>query len=215
MSNLKKELRYKIILLGDSSVGKTCIFKKITTGEFNEKNISTIGMDKRSLNLEININKEGKPEEKHKCEIQLWDTAGQERFRSITSKYYSDSQGILFIYDITKRDTFNNLDEWIRNVKDSLGNDNKYIIFLIGNKLDLVENNPKEREIEIDEALNKCKENGIEWGGECSAKSFSEEQFKTIFKKFSEKIFQKVGFSTNIGQIVNNHPDKKKKKSFC
>ena len=215
MSNLKRELKYKIILLGDSSVGKTCIFKKITTGEFNEKNISTIGMDKRSLNLEININKEGEPEEKHKCEIQLWDTAGQERFRSITSKYYSVSQGILFIYDITKRETFDNLDEWIKNVRDSLGNENKYKIFLIGNKLDLVENNLGEREIETDEALNKCKENGIEWGGECSAKGFSEEQFKAIFKKFSEEIFKKVGFSINIGQIVNNNPFKKKKKSFC
>ena len=215
MSNSEKVLKYKIILLGDSSVGKTCIFKRLATGEFNEKNISTIGMDKRTLNFEININKDGEPEKKHNCEIQLWDTAGQERFRSITKTYYSSSQGLLFVYDITKRDSFDNLDGWIQNVKDSLGSEDKFIIFLIGNKLDLVDDNPENRKITVEEALNKCSEYGLEWGGECSAKIFTEEQFKIIFKKFSEEIFKKVGFYSNKGEVVNNNINKTKKKSIC
>ena len=154
----------------------TCIFKKITTGQFNDKSISTIGRDRRTLFFEINTNKEGEPEKKGNCEIQLWDTAGQERFRSITKTYYSSSQGLVFIYDITKRETFDNLDEWINNAKESLGNENNYLIFLIGNKLDLAEENPDKREVTVEEGESKCKENGIIWGGECSAKSYTEEK---------------------------------------
>lgn len=217
MSTTENEIKYKIILLGDSSVGKTCIFKKITTGVYNDKSISTIGMDRRTLNFEIKTNKEGEPEKKENCEIQLWDTAGQERFRSITKTYYSSSQGLLFIYDLTKRETFENLDEWIQNVKDSLGNDNSYLIFLIGNKLDLVEESPDKRDVTTEEGENKCKENGIIWGGECSAKSFSEEEFQKLFQKFSELIFQKVGRVTNRGEVVknNNASQKEKKKLKC
>ena len=216
MSGAEKELKYKIILLGDSSVGKTCIFKKITTGQFNEKIISTIGMDRRTLNLEINTSKEGEPEHKQNCDIQLWDTAGQERFRSITKNYYASSQGLLFIYDITKRETFENLDEWIKNVRDDLGGQNNYLIILIGNKLDLAEENPDKREVTNEEAENKCKENGIVWGGECSAKNFTEEQFQEIFQKYSEQIFHKVGYVSNKGQVVSsNNGGKVKKKSKC
>ena len=210
------KIKYKIILLGDSSVGKTCIFKKLTTGQFNEKIISTIGIDRRTLYFEINTSKEGEPEKKQNCEIQLWDTAGQERFRSITKNYYVSSQGLLFIYDITKRETFDNLDEWFKNVKDDLGNENNYLIILIGNKLDLAEENHEKREVTTEEAQNKCKENEIIWGGECSAKSFSEEQFKEIFKKYSEQIFQKVGYYTTKAEVVNNNGgDKEKKKCPC
>ena len=216
MSTSEKELKYKIILLGDSSVGKTCIFKKITTGQFNEKIISTIGMDRRTLNLEINTSKEGEPEHKQNCDIQLWDTAGQERFRSITKNYYASSQGLLFIYDITKRETFENLDEWFKNVHDDLGDENNYLIFLVGNKLDLAEEKPEIRAVTLEEAQNKCKENGIIWGGECSAKNFTEGEFKDIIKKFSELIFQKVGYISNKGEIVDNSSfDRGKKKSRC
>ena len=205
MSASEKEIKYKIILLGDSSVGKTCIFKKITTGQYNEKSISTIGMDRRTLLFDINTNKEGEPEKKENCEIQLWDTAGQERFRSITKTYYSSSHGLLFIYDLTKRETFDNLDEWINGVKESLGSENSYLIFLIGNKLDLVEENPDKREVTTEEGENKCKENGIIWGGECSAKSYTEEKFKEMFQKFSELIFKKVGYVSNKGEVVKNN----------
>ena len=216
MSTSENEIKYKIILLGDSSVGKTCIFKKITTGQYNEKSISTIGMDRRTLTFEINTNKEGEEEKKQNCEIQLWDTAGQERFRSITKTYYASSQGLLFIYDITKRETFENLDEWIKNVREDLGDQNNYLIILIGNKLDLAQENADKREVTTEEAENKSKENGIVWGGECSAKNFTEEQFKEIFQKYSELIFHKVGIVSNKGQIVsNNSGGKGKKKSKC
>ena len=90
------------------------------------------------------------------------------------------------------------------------------MIILVGNKQDLVEEKPENREVTLEEAQNKYKENGIVWGGECSAKNFSEEEFKDMIKKFSEQIFQKVGYISNKGEIVNNSSfDKGKKKSRC
>ena len=202
---MSQKITYKIILIGDSAVGKTCIFKKITSGMFNPKSISTIGMDRRTLSFPIK-DSEGKDLE---IEVQLWDTAGQERFRSITNTYYKSSQGLLLIYDITKRDSFNSVENWINSVKDSLGGEDKYLIVLIGNKVDLAEANPDSREVNLDEAEEICKNQGIYWGGECSAKDFTTEQLKDIFTKYTQEIYKKVGANIIKAGIVSK-PDKKK-----
>ena len=203
---MSEKTTYKIILIGDSAVGKTCIFKKITTGVFNEKSISTIGMDRRTLNFTIK-DSEGRDLD---VEVQLWDTAGQERFRTITNNYYKSSQGLLLIYDITKKDTFNNVENWINNVKETLGEEDKYLIVLIGNKVDLAEANPETREVSLDEAEEICKKDDIFWGGECSAKDFSEEKLKEIFTKYTEEIYKKVGVNIVKAGLVNK-PDKPRK----
>ena len=203
---MSEKTTYKIILIGDSAVGKTCIFKKITTGVFNEKSISTIGMDRRTLNFTIK-DSEGRDLD---VEVQLWDTAGQERFRTITNNYYKSSQGLLLIYDITKKDTFNNVENWINNVKETLGEEDKYLIVLIGNKVDLAEANPETREVSLDEAEEICKKDDIFWGGECSAKDFSEDKLKEIFTKYTQEIYKKVGTNIVKSGIVNK-PDKPRK----
>ena len=184
---------YKIILIGDSSVGKTCLFKKMTTGNFQEKNISTIGVDRKSLNITIKIT-EGNLEINKQFEIQLWDTAGQERFRSITKSYYKESQGLFLLYDITNRESFDGLDKWITGIRDSLGKEeNRYVIILLGNKVDLVNNNPDLRKIDKSEAEKKCQEFGLLWAGECSAKDFTQEELKDLFCKYTKEIYKKVG----------------------
>ena len=206
------KITYKIIIIGDSAVGKTCIFKKITSNTFNEKSISTIGMDRRTLFFTIKDSKGSDLE----IEVQLWDTAGQERFRSITATYYKSSQGLLLMYDITKRETFSNVENWIENVNDSLGNNNDYLIVLMGNKLDLVKNNQEARDVSEEEAQKLCQDKNIYWGGECSAKDFSEEELKNIFTKYTQEIYKKVGVNIVKGEMVNNNNnDNKKKKSFC
>jgi small GTP-binding protein len=206
------KITYKIIIIGDSAVGKTCIFKKITSNTFNEKSISTIGMDRRTLFFTIKDSKGSDLE----IEVQLWDTAGQERFRSITATYYKSSQGLLLMYDITKRETFSNVENWIENVNDSLGNNNDYLIVLMGNKLDLVKNNEEARDVSEEEAQKLCQDKNIYWGGECSAKDFSEEELKNIFTKYTQEIYKKVGVNIVKGEMVNNNNnDNKKKKSFC
>ena len=162
MSENPKKITYKIIIIGDSAVGKTCVFKKISSNTFNEKSISTIGMDRRTLTFTIK-NSQGKNLE---AEVQLWDTAGQERFRSITTSYYKSSQGLILMYDITKRESFEGVENWIQNVNDSLGDNNDYLIVLLGNKVDLVNANPDSRDVTIEEAQNLSKEKNIYWGGE-------------------------------------------------
>ena len=204
-----QKITYKMIIIGDSAVGKTCIFKKIVSGVFTEKSISTIGMDRRTLSFKIKSS-EGNDLD---VDVQLWDTAGEERFRSITSSYYKSSQGLLLMYDITKRETFDNIGNWIESITDSLGQDEKYLIVLIGNKVDLVDSNLYSREVTIEEAQNLCKERNIYWGGECSAKDFTEEQLREIFTKFTEEIYKKVGNNILKASIVKN--DIKPKRSKC
>ena len=211
---------YKIILIGDSSVGKTCLFKKITTGTFSEKIISTIGMDRKSLSFKIPIKDDKGNEIEKNFEIQLWDTAGQDRFRSITKQYFKDSQGLFLLYDITNKETFDNLDKWIYGVRENLGgeknNKNKYIIVLLANKLDLVKENPKMRKFEEKEAIDKCQEFDIIWGGECSAKDFTMEELEEKFKFYTKEIYSKIGNNIVKSQTAKKiATGKKKKKKFC
>ena len=84
-------------------------------------------------------------------DVKLWDTAGQERFRSITTSYYKSSEGLLLMYDITKKDSFDSIENWIQSIKESLGEDEKYLIVLLGNKLDLANDNPELRMVSTED----------------------------------------------------------------
>ena len=193
-------ITYKIIMIGDSTVGKTSLFRKLTKGKYSEKNISTVGIDRKSFPLKVKVNDNGEEIEKSFI-IQLWDTAGQERFRAITKGYFQDSQGLLLIYDITNESSFANIDEWILSIKDSLGkddNDNKnnignedqYLFFLLGNKVDLDKSGYRCIPTELGEKTSK--DLNIIWGGECSAKEFTVEELKKnlnfSFKNYIKKL---------------------------
>lgn len=210
----KEKIEYKIILLGNSAVGKTSLFKKIITGEFSEKNISTIGMDRRTMQLEVDINDNGTTSTKS-FEISLVDTAGQERFRAITKTYFNGADCILLIYDVTNQESFLNVKSWIESIHESIGNheNSKYVIVLIGNKIDLIGVDGKERCVEEDEAKRKCEEFKLEWGGECSAKTFTDIQLKDLIKEYVKHIYKKVGPKKVTQQVVKKMNQKKKKKS--
>ena len=210
------KIEYKVTLIGNSSVGKTSLFKKITTGEFSDKNISTIGMDKRTVQEEIEVQEKDKNVTKS-IDISLVDTAGQERFKSITKSYYKESDGILLIYDITNRESFENVKNWIDSIYDSLGNqeNSKYIIILIGNKVDLIGVEDYKRETTEDEAKQKCEENNLLWGGECSAKTNSDSELLELIKGYVKKIYEKVGPKIVTKQVVKKIAERKKKKGKC
>ena len=210
------EINYKIILIGNSGVGKTSFFRKIATGEFYDKNISTIGIEKKSLELNIDIQKDGKKEKK-KFNISLFDTAGQEKFRSVTLNYYKGSDGIFLIYDITDKTSFDHVRTWIESINDSLGRnkDQKYAMILIGNKLDLVEENPEDRKVEEEDAQKICKEFGMRWGGEQSIKSISFEELKKIYGEYVEEIYHVVGENSCASQKLKKGDKFKKKKLGC
>ena len=204
----KDKLTYKMTLIGDTGVGKTSLFKKLVKGIFEEKTISTIGIDKKSLNFTINTSGGEK-----ETEIILFDTAGQEKFKSISVSYFRDSKGLIMVYDITRYETFANLGEWLKDIIENLGQRENYLIILLGNKLDIIEENPEKRAVDEKDAKDYCANNNILWGGECSAKDFDVDRLKSLFKEFIEEMYKKIG-NTNIKQkekILTTMPKKKKK----
>ena len=126
MSTNSKSDFINIITLGESSVGKSSIINRYVENNFDYNFVSTLGVDFRKKN--ININGED-------IRLKIWDTAGQEKFRSIQKQYYRNSDGILLVFDVTKFDTFNVLEEWINSIKNQTSND--IIVVLVGNKIDL------------------------------------------------------------------------------
>ena len=123
-------IEYKIILIGDSLSEKTLFFKKLTGNINEEKNISTIGIDRRTITLYLDF-EENKNTKKKKFDIFLVDTAGQERFRAITKIYFKGCDGILIFYDVTNRESFDNVDSWLESIFESLDENerSKYCIF--------------------------------------------------------------------------------------
>ena len=216
-----KPIEYKFILLGDSSVGKSAIFSRLSGKPFSGKYVSIIGTEK------ILIDFDNVPIETDFCQnfrILLFDTAGQERYKAITKNYFRDSQGIVLIYSIENETSFEHIQTWLDSIKDSLSDWEKsgYIVMLLGNKLDIAEENAAKRMILIEEAERVCKEQNIYWGGECSAKTFDEEQIREIFIKFIKQIYLKLrdkanDKNKNIKQNKKQltHYEKRKNKECC
>jgi len=199
-----------MIIIGDSNVGKTSLFKKITSEKFENNIISTIGIDKRTLYITINT-QEGVKD----VEIQLFDTAGEEKFRSISISYFRGSNGLLVMYDITKNDTFQNLSDWLENINSSLGNNDDYLAILLGNKLDLVEEDKNKREVEEQDAQEFCQNNKMFWGGECSVKDINIDKLKNMFKSFIEEIYKKVGSNIKKEDSLKVKKNEKSNKKKC
>ncbi|XP_057523087.1 ras-related protein RABA2b-like [Amaranthus tricolor] len=117
---------FKIVLIGDSGVGKSNILTRFTRNEFSLESKSTIGVEFATRTLQV----EGKI-----VKAQIWDTAGQERYRAITSAYYRGAVGAFLVYDITKKQSFNNVTRWLHELRDHA--DSNIVIMLVGNKSDL------------------------------------------------------------------------------
>ncbi|KAK9714527.1 hypothetical protein RND81_06G101200 [Saponaria officinalis] len=117
---------FKVVLIGDSGVGKSNLLSRFTRNEFSLESKSTIGVEfaTRSLNVDGKVIK-----------AQIWDTAGQERYRAITSAYYRGAVGALLVYDVTRHATFENTERWLKELRDHT--DPNIVVMLIGNKSDL------------------------------------------------------------------------------
>ena len=140
---------YKIIIIGDTSVGKTALLSKYLKGVFPTSPLSTVATEFATKIIQI---KEG-----GYIKAQIWDTAGEEKYKSITFHHYKKSVGGLIVYDITKRSSFDNVKNWYNDLI-SLG-EKGCIIALVGNKLDLVERNERKREVSFEEAQAYAEDN--------------------------------------------------------
>ena len=120
------DMIFKVVLIGDTSVGKTNMLSKYLSNEFDPDSKATVGVEFGTRNFQI---------ENNKIKVQIWDTAGQERYRSITNAYYKGAKGSLLVYDITNPKTFENVEKWLEQAKKEAGKD--VSVILVGNKCDL------------------------------------------------------------------------------
>ena len=126
---MSEDIVYKVLLLGDSTVGKTCFLLRYCDKTFQDAHLSTIGLDYRLKSMTL--------KNKKNIKLQIWDTAGQDRFRAITKNYYKGANGIILIYDVTNLQTFENVKNWITQIREEANKN--VVIFLAGNKADLPE----------------------------------------------------------------------------
>ena len=206
MSDEDYEMMIKIILIGDSAVGKTNIMNKYLKGTFNENTKATVGVEFGSKLFNI---------ENHKIKAQIWDTAGQEKYKAITGAYYKGSKGAFVVYDITRKETFESTDKWINDLKVTA--DPKINIILIGNKCDLED----KREVLKEQGEEKAKSFGCAFletsalSGNNIDKGF-EMMVSEIFKIFGEETFDDDEFGTvERGEDINLDNTKKVEKKGC
>ena len=199
----------QLLIIGDSTVGKTSIITRFANGTFNSNYLATVGLDNFTKD-EIIDNKT--------IRIKIWDTAGQERYKSLTKGFFRNAEGVMLVYDVTNSETYENLKYWMQSIKNNLGNSIDDIpIIIIGNKIDC-----QEREVSVEEAENFWKEQGFSYF-ETSAKTGEniEKTIKFLVKrvinvkegnKDENKDFTK---SIKIDKDDNNNEEKKDEAKKC
>jgi Ras-related protein Rab-8A len=173
------DILVKILVVGDSSVGKSCLLLRYADNNFTDSHCATIGVDFKLKTEQI----DGK-----KTKIQIWDTAGQERFRTITASYYRGAHGILLVYDVTNEASFNSISQWLKDVQQYASE--HVSIVLVGNKADL---NHK-RQVSTEQGKELAKELGLEFF-ETSAKT--SENVNSSFEKMIRNVIQKQNYLKN------------------
>ena len=199
------ETLIKLCIIGDSSVGKSNFLFKFIEGQFSPLHVATIGFDYKSRIITL-------PNFKKKVKLQIWDTAGQEKYMSVNKNLFQRVQGVMLMYDITSRETFERLNIWLDIIKQMT---NDIPIVLVGNKLDLEDNEDDGRIIEYGEGEDFAKENDFDFF-EVSAKNGT--NVEKAFISIAEKILKIMQDERSIS-IVKLESDvkklKQKKKCGC
>nr|CAD7194346.1 unnamed protein product [Timema douglasi] len=164
----------KVVLIGDSGVGKSNLLSRFTRNEFNLESKSTIGVEFATRSIQV----DGKT-----IKAQIWDTAGQERYRAITSAYYRGAVGALLVYDIAKHLTYENVERWLRELRDHA--DQNIVIMLVGNKSDL----RHLRAVPTDEAKAFAERNGLSF---IETSALDSTNVETAFQNILTEIYRIV-----------------------
>ena len=205
-SDIKEDYKLKVVIVGDSGVGKTNLIKRFVTNSFNQNSKATVGVEFLSKSYRIND---------QVFKIEMWDTAGQERYKSITAAYYKGAKGALIVYDITQKTTFENISKWMTEIKEKSSKDMK--VMIIGNKTDLKD----ERQVTTEEASLKAQDLGAPIM-ETSALDASnvKEVFYDLMKEMYKEIRKKLDIvesqaETGKEGVQLDTNEEQKKKSCC
>ncbi|XP_069065005.1 ras-related protein Rab-15 isoform X2 [Pleurodeles waltl] len=166
------DVLFRLLLIGDSGVGKTCLLCRFTDNEFHSSHISTIGVDFKMKTIDV---------DGIKVRIQIWDTAGQERYQTITKQYYRRAQGIFLVYDITSERSYQHIMKWASDV-DEYAPDGVQKI-LIGNKAD----ESQKRQVGADQGLKLAKEYGMDFFETSACTNIN---IKESFTRLTELVLQ-------------------------
>eukprot|EP01091_Cochliopodium_minus_P018241 TRINITY_DN732_c0_g1_i1.p1 TRINITY_DN732_c0_g1~~TRINITY_DN732_c0_g1_i1.p1 ORF type:complete len:196 (-),score=52.34 TRINITY_DN732_c0_g1_i1:52-639(-) len=190
---------FKILIIGDSGVGKTNIMERFTKNEFNENTKSTIGVDFSTKVMQV-ANK--------KIKIQIWDTAGQEKYSILTSSYYRGAKGCIIVYDITDMKSFESVEKWLSEIK-QIGE--QIEIILVGNKSDETE----KRVVQYRQAQELAHKNELTF---IETSAFTSSNVEDCFNSLVELIVQKQGLDErerNISSTLLDFQEEKKPKKNC
>lgn len=205
---------FKVVLIGDSGVGKSNLLSRFTRNEFCLETKSTIGVEFATRSIQV----DGKT-----IKAQIWDTAGQERYRAITSAYYRGAVGALLVYDITKQVTYENVERWLKELRDHA--DANIVIMLVGNKSDL----RHLRSVQTEDAQSFCEKEGLSF---IEASALEATNVEAAFQRILTEIYQIVsrkplpgseeqpsraapGAGTKIQVDKPDAPEAKRKSSCC
>ena len=195
----------QLLIIGDSTVGKTSILSRFANGTFNSNYLATVGLD--------NFTKDETIDDKN-VRIKIWDTAGQERYKALTKGFFRNAEGIMIVYDVTNQESFENLKNWIQSIKDNMGNDflERIPVVIIGNKID-----SDEREIKTEDAESFSKQQNYPYF-ETSAKTG--ENIDNTIRFLVKKVIDvnsdnKEGNNENGNIKINTEEHNKKEKSGC
>ena len=197
MANHKYDHLFKLLIIGESGVGKTCLLLRFTDDSFTANHLTTIGIDFKIkiINLENKLIK-----------LQIWDTAGQERFRTITKTYYKGAHGIILTYDVTDETSFKNIKNWIKQIEQNA--QNTVCKVLVGNKCD-----KPDRKVSEEQGKTLAQEYGMQFF-ETSAKS--NQNVNETFTFLTKEILKgNTGTTSGSGKTITKQEKKKKEYLVC
>jgi small GTP-binding protein len=196
------EFQIKLMIIGDSGVGKTNFIFQFTEGRFSSLHVTTVGFDHKSKIVKL-------PKSKKNVKLQIWDTAGQERYMAINKSLFQKVQGIILMYDLTNRDSFEHVTSWLNLIKQTV---TSKTIILVANKLDLEE---EKRIVSEEEGEQIAKDNNILFFEGSGA---SGQNVDKIFTSIAEVIYTNL-MEDRINDSMNSNikikKNKKEKKTCC
>lgn len=195
---------FKVVLIGESGVGKSNLLSRFTKNEFNHDSRTTIGVEFSTRTVQLSG---------FTIKAQIWDTAGLERYRAITSAYYRGAVGALLVYDITKHLTYESVERWLKELYDHA--DPEIVVMLVGNKTDL----ESERSVPIDEAKDFADKKDILFLETSALESTNvEAAFTNVLAEIHKKVSSKEVVRGSISAVsLNNHgaENAEEKKPCC